>query len=78
MECLNTVSSGGALTVTPIMIKPQLVNRKCDLSGCGSALFGLIKWGGAECVEESSNQGGPIQSWKATGTCEESDPTPRA
>ncbi len=75
-ENVNTISSGGPVTVTSMMVNSTITNRKCDTSGCHSVLFGLIKWGGAECVTESSFMGAPIQSWKASGTCE--DPAPEA
>jgi len=73
-EAVATVKLGTTATVAPAFAKSTIVYSYCDKSNCGSALFGLFKWGGAHCLAQSSKMGEDMPSWKATGTCD-CDPT---
>ena len=77
VESLATISAGDSAKVVPTQASSTIILRGCDLSSCGSALFGLVKWGGAACPVIKTMAGNPVLSWQAVGPCEDDPADPR-
>jgi hypothetical protein len=71
----HTTASNGPYLVTPKALPVKAWKGSCDLSGCGSALWGLVRWGGPACDYVEFDSQATVTDFEITGFCE---PLPQA